>query len=136
MAKPKFELTADLVKVEPEPTTEETVKPQQKKEEEPQEQPITAYAQKQEYRPSAPTAQPQPMNRYERVSNEQYFPQPRNFMQPAPQYAMQEPKEEEREAISMKIPKDLKKAFHLWCVQRGITMTEAIESAIKKFLQE
>jgi antitoxin component of RelBE/YafQ-DinJ toxin-antitoxin module len=52
------------------------------------------------------------------------------------QYLAQEPKEEEREAISMKIPKDLKRAFHLWCVQRGITMTEAIESAIKKFLQE
>jgi len=45
-------------------------------------------------------------------------------------------KKREKHAISIMIPNDLKKAFHLWCVQRGITMTDAIEAAIKKYLQE
>jgi hypothetical protein len=121
MAKPKFELTADLVKVEPEPIQVEITR-------ETQPQPVKIAPQMfshnlaQVYKPPQLAVQPQtvvPMN--VATSNvENMLPQP----------------EIEREAISMKISKSLKKSFHLWCVQRGITMTDAIEAAIKKYLEE
>lgn len=115
MAKPKFELTAELVKVEPEPVqipiVHEPVKPQ------PQ---MVAPVATSPYIASQPYMVQQPI------------------MQPLPlSVAEPEPEPEiEREAISMKISKTLKKSFHLWCVQQGITMTDAIEAAIKKYLEE
>lgn len=123
MAKPKFELTADLVKVEPEASAVTYAKnmqelhDQQKNFEEPKRNTNVSL--------SAP--------RFETLTtNHAHTPRPL----PQPSVSPIDQREEEREAISMKISKDLKKAFHLWCVQRGITMTDAIENAIKQYLQE
>ena len=69
------------------------------------------------------------------ANKSQYFSPQKPFAQ-ALQNSAQEQREEDRESISMKISKDLKRSFHLWCIQRGITMTDAIEAAIKKYLQE
>ncbi len=122
MAKPKFELTAELVKVEPEPIQEEVTR-------EIRPQPVQIAPQMFSHNPSAQAytlpqmaMQPQTVAQMNVATStaENLFPQP----------------EIEREAISMKISKNLKKSFHLWCVQRGITMTDAIEAAIKKYLEE
>ena len=129
MAKPKFELTADLVKVEPEPDVliapsknEQVSQDHQKSFEQPKADTSTRSL-------LTPNFDVLPANK------SQYFPPQRSFAQ-APQNSAQEQREEDRESISMKISKDLKRSFHLWCIQRGITMTDAIEAAIKKYLQE
>lgn len=111
MAKPKFELTADLVRVEPEP-------------------------------------QPMPNNILEKRLEpspvlQQQFIQPRqevfNYNQAVsatavPHDAPSKPKEE-RQSMSLFIAKDLKKRFHLHCVQNGLSMTDAIEVAIENYLE-
>lgn len=111
MAKPKFELTAELVKVESEPVQTPIL------EQRPQLHSVA----------SAHNIAPQP-----------YVTQ--LVVEPLAQTPVNESEpplpEIEREAISMKISKTLKKSFHLWCVQQGITMTDAIEAAIKKYLEE
>jgi hypothetical protein len=38
------------------------------------------------------------------------------------------------ERLSLNIPKDLKKSFQLWCIQKGFNMTQALETAIKKIM--
>lgn len=38
------------------------------------------------------------------------------------------------ERMSLNIPKDLKKNFQLWCIQRGFNMTQALEIAIRKLM--
>ncbi len=120
MAKPKFELTAELVKVEPEP-----IQPEIKREI--QAQPVQIVPQMfshnlaQVYTPPQMAMQPQTFVQTNVATSEE-----NTLSQP----------EIEREAISMKISKNLKKSFHLWCVQRGITMTDAIEAAIKKYLED
>ncbi len=38
------------------------------------------------------------------------------------------------ERLSLNIPKDLKKNFQLWCIQKGFNMTQALETAIKKIM--
>lgn len=104
MAKPKFELTSDLIKIEPEPD-------------------INSSYQK---------------NNKEQLSQKE-SPEEPALLTAVPSRTVDsliEQREEIREAISMKISKDLKKDFHLWCVRRGITMTDAIEAAIRKYLQE
>lgn len=127
MAKPKFELTADLVKVEPEPN----VVISSKNAPEPQDHQKIYQEPKKDTNVSFPALHLDTSS----VNQAQYYPAQRSFLQ-SPQIPPIEQREEEREAISMKIPKDLKRTFHLWCVQRGITMTDAIEDAIKKYLQE
>ncbi len=125
MAKPKFELTADLVRVEPEPNLE-AQQPQLQPQLQPQIQPVMSVAQREAYSPIFNVTAP--INK-----QELYFSQ---TSERTSQVAVNQQPEIAREAISMKISKDLKKSFHLWCVQRGVTMTDAIEAAIKKYLQE
>lgn len=84
MAKPKFTLTTDLVKIEPEPSIPEVILEKA-------------------------------------VSNV-----------PAPEKT----KIVEREALNFKIPRELKKEFHLWCITNGKTMTEALEQAMEKLIKE
>lgn len=122
MAKPKFELTADLVRVEPEP---EVVNPQQKNEQVHKDIMSKVFEESKNF--SLPA--------FESFSTDKFLSLKSTAKSPQNNY-FSEQREEEREAISMKISKDLKKSFHLWCVQRGITMTDAIEIAIKKYLQE
>jgi len=38
------------------------------------------------------------------------------------------------ERLSLNIRKDLKKDFQLWCIQRGFNMTQALEVAIRKIM--
>lgn len=38
------------------------------------------------------------------------------------------------ERLSLNIRKDLKKDFQLWCIQKGFNMTQALEVAIKKIM--
>ncbi len=38
------------------------------------------------------------------------------------------------ERMSLNIPKDLKKTFQLWCVQKDFNMTQALEVAIRKLM--
>lgn len=38
------------------------------------------------------------------------------------------------ERLSLNISKDLKKNFQLWCIQKGFNMTQALEVAIKKIM--
>ncbi len=127
MAKPKFELTADMVKVEPEPIVEATSK-------DPQVFPVQHKpSNDQRHEPGIPVY---PSSFEISTANHgEYYTAPKTNLSypPAPPV---EQRKEEIESISMKISKDLKRAFHLWCVQRGITMTDAIEAAIKKYLQE
>jgi hypothetical protein len=44
-------------------------------------------------------------------------------------------KEQEKEAMNLKVEKQLKKEFHLWCIMQGKTMTEVIEEAIKELIK-
>jgi|GEM_PF-2964722 len=91
MAKPKFELTTDLVKVEPEP---------------------------------------------------HFQKQPESVQSHTPEIAISSSNEDakltekpERQSISLYISKDLKKSFHLHCIQNGMSMTDAMEEAIKRYLE-
>ena len=38
------------------------------------------------------------------------------------------------ERLSLNIRKDLKKDFQLWCIQKGFNMTQALEVAIKRIM--
>ena len=38
------------------------------------------------------------------------------------------------ERLSLNIRKDLKKDFQLWCIQKGFNMTQALEAAIIKMM--
>lgn len=78
MAKPKFELTTDLVKVEKEAITELSNNPE-------------------------PVSRP-----VKRII--------------------------EREQFGLKISKDVKKHFQRWCFENEVSMTEALENALKKFI--
>lgn len=113
MAKPKFELTAELVKVEPEPVQ------------------VPILEQRPQLHSVASTHNIAPQPYVAQLVVESSAQTPVNIME-----SESAQPEIEREAISMKISKTLKKSFHLWCVQQGITMTDAIEAAIKKYLEE
>lgn len=130
MAKPKFELTAALVNVQPEPEPEVT-SAQSKNEQIQHVQPKIVDE------PRADTNMRSfSSSALDAFSGRSHFVPPRST-QTLRNNSSVDQREEEREAsISMKISNDLKKAFHLWCVHRGITMTDAIEAAIKKYLQE
>jgi hypothetical protein len=123
MAKPKFELTAELVKVEPEPIQPEITR-------EIQQQPVQIAPQRFSHNVAQAYTPPQTFVPPKTVVQMNVATSSNNIESPFPQ------PEIEREAISMKISKNLKKSFHLWCVQRGITMTDAIEAAIKKYLEK
>lgn len=81
MAKPKFSLTSDLVKVEPEPQTLNT-----QQAEEPQ-----------------------------KIIKQEI---------------------EEKEAVNIKVSKKIKRDFQIMCFMKGITMTDAIEGAMKAFIEK
>jgi hypothetical protein len=83
MAKPKFTLTTDLIKVEPEPQERHT-------------QVLSAQA-----------TQP-----------------------------VEQKKIEEKEPISLKISKQLKKEFQMWCIMNGKSMTEALEEVLQTIIQD
>jgi hypothetical protein len=112
MAKPKFELTADLVRVEPEPQpmpnniVEKTVAP--------------ATVLQQQFIQHRPEV----LN-YNAISNKTVVTQNETPSKP----------KEERQSMSLFISKDLKKSFHLHCVQNGLSMTDAIEVAIANYLE-
>lgn len=128
MAKPKFELTAALVNVQPEPEE------------------ASAQAKNQQIQHSQPKIVDESrvdtnMRSFsspaiDTFSERPRFVSPRSMQTHRISSSVDQREEEKETSISMKIPNDLKKAFHLWCVQRGITMTDAIEAAIKKYLQE
>lgn len=111
MAKPKFELTSDLVKVEPEP------------------QPIPSNIIEKRVEP-LPNLQQQLIQPRQEVFNYNSLASSIAVQNEAPA----KPKEE-RQSMSLFIAKDLKKRFHLHCVQNGLSMTDAIEVAIENYLQ-
>lgn len=81
MAKPKFSLTSDLVKVEPEPDS------------------------------------------------------------PVAQHIVSEPQKpvkviEEKEQLNLKISRDLKKRFQVWCLHNEKSMTESLEKAILDIIED
>ena len=128
MAKPKFELTAALVNVQPEPQeagaqskNEQIQHPQPKIVDEPR-----VDTNMRSFTSAA----------LDTFSERPRFSSPRSIQTHRINSSVGQREEEKETSISMKISNDLKKAFHLWCVQRGITMTDAIEAAIKKYLQE
>ena len=128
MAKPKFELTAALVNVQPEP---EEASAQSKNEQIQHSQPkIVDEARVDANMGSFSSAA------IDMFSERPRFASPRSMQTHRINSSVGQREEEKETSISMKISNDLKKAFHLWCVQRGITMTDAIEAAIKKYLQE
>ena len=128
MAKPKFELTAALVNVQPEP---EEASAQSINEQ-------IQYAQPKIAEDSRVDANTRSFSSaaVDTFSERPRFVSPRSMQTHRINSSVDQREEERETSISMKIPNDLKKAFHLWCVQRGITMTDAIEAAIKKYLQE
>ena len=84
MAKPKFELTSELVKIEPEPI-EVTI------------QPVI-----QEEQPALEVKKPV----------------------------------EEKDGISLKISKALKKELQIWCIHNNMNMTETLEAALREYLDQ
>jgi hypothetical protein len=121
MAKPKFELTSDLVKVEPEPQSllQQAIVVAEKVAE------LSSVAH--------PSYFTQPINKTpsDNFSNNQDFiPEIATMQHEAPA----KPKEE-RQALNLLVSKNIKKQFHMHCVQNGLSMTEAIEVAIQKYLE-
>ena len=130
MAKPKFELTASLVNVHPEQEPEVTSA-------QPKNEQIQHVQPKIVDEPRADTN----MRSFssaalDTFSGRSHFVSQRPMQTLRNNSSVDQREEDKETSISMKISNDLKKAFHLWCVQRGITMTDAIEAAIKKYLQE
>lgn len=46
------------------------------------------------------------------------------------------PKEETKEQINLKISKNLKNDFQIWCINNDINMTEGLELALSKLINE
>lgn len=88
MAKPKFELTSELVKIEPEPI-------------------------------QAPI-QPMPQ---QLVVQEQPVLDVKKSV-------------EEKDGISLKISKALKKELQIWCIHNNMNMTETLEAALREYLDQ
>jgi len=124
MAKPKFELTSDLVKIEPEPEA----------------LPQSFVNSASEKRVETPIMHEQSMPlKVETIAhsfvNQTTVGSPTLFSQSV-EIHPQEPlkPKEERQSMSLFISKNLKKQFHLHCVQNGLSMTDAIEIAIQNYL--
>ena len=52
------------------------------------------------------------------------------------QYIKNRKEEVEKEALNLKISKNIKKDLQIWCVNNKKTMTEVIESSIKEYLNK
>lgn len=122
MAKPKFELTSELVKVEPEPQTllQQAIVVAEKV--------VEVTKTDQQLYVTQPDISA-PSNNF--VNNH-------SFVESAPTMQNEAPAapKEERQSMSLYISKNLKKKFHLHCVHNGLSMTEAIEIAIQKYLDD
>ena len=97
MAKAKFELTADIVKVEPEPEFGKNIF-------------ITKSLDKEERGGVIVSSAEPAIN----IVNQDRI---------------------EKETLGLKIDKNLKKEFQIWCIRNSITMTDALEEAIKSYLK-
>ena len=42
----------------------------------------------------------------------------------------------EKEQLSLKVSKEIKKNFQVWCVKSGINMTEGLEMALNKLIKK
>lgn len=184
MAKAKFILTPDLVKVEPEPDAPEPIFTKSafsKSEEEsskqvaqnsevqtlpqqmasnvthaetpqPQLAPVVPIAQQPEvisYIQNPQQAYPQPALAPASIEQERAGGQPYTQPAPMPNYPApfmaapqaapaqtDEPaaKAIKREQFNLRIDSLLKREFHIWCLRNDISMTEALEEAIKKHI--
>ena len=104
MAKAKFELTADIVKVEPEPEFERKI-------------------------PIIPSTNS--LNKEEERGAVVFSTKE---VEEAPTYLV-DTNRMEKETLGLKIDKILKKEFQIWCIRNSITMTDALEAAIKSYLK-
>ncbi len=56
------------------------------------------------------------------------------IIQPNKQIEVLQKKVIRYERLSLNIPRDLKKSFQLWCIQKDFNMTQALEVAIRKLM--